>query len=133
MEDFTGNASTVNNAEPLIESLDLTRMEELQLRHIAGLGHPQPKTRLDRLLYTSLSGEQAVLAFLVAIGFLAALSFGAWKLSTTFRTLSEILGVFIVPILLLSFLLGERASKRLILKLYRALEKERASNRWEGA
>jgi hypothetical protein len=116
-----------------IESLNLTWSEELELRSVAGLGYPKPRNRIHRLFYSPLEGVHAFIALIVIIAFWAVLSYMAWRLLDVLEPLGEILRAFSLPILFLALFLGQRRHNGVVLKLYRALERERASvDRVEG-
>jgi hypothetical protein len=115
------------DTEKLIESLNLTRREELDLRSIAGLGSPEPRNLFERLLYSPLRGVHAFVALIVIIAVLAILAYVAWKLSNFSGPAYEALKGLALPILIFVFVFVELRRNKMILKLYRALERERAS------
>lgn len=108
------------DTKKLLDSLDLTKGEEGLLRHIASLGYPEPRGRLERLFTRPLHGLVEIVAALVFVVALAcAAAYLMWKVPLFILNFLDLIDL---PVVLLLLFLFDRRYKRLIRKLYRALE-----------
>jgi hypothetical protein len=113
-------------SEDLLDDLELTKHEELLLRHLVGLRLPEPRGYWGRFFQTSvtvLRPREAFSALVIVVAIAAAIFYVVWK----WPFVSEILGAISLPLLLFTLVISQDRSSRLIRKLYHALERAKVS------